>query len=107
MRIQSMTRRDAHRQLQRYPYDPILRFHPTEPDLLIVSYLFEERPMHTLVSYGSIFQEVQLVKGHLIPLTNRFLTIDDLEAFVRNLMEDNPRPPSPLTSLSPLEPGSL
>jgi len=97
MHVQRMGRLAAERILQYYPSEPIYRFHPTEPDLLIVSYLYGERPRHTLLERGSgAFREIQLVNGRRGPLTNWFRDAQELEAFMEALLdEEDPKSLSP------------
>jgi hypothetical protein len=102
LQMQRMSRLAAERILQYYPLTPIYRFHPTEPDLLIVSYLYEGRPRHTLLERGSTaFREIQLVNGRRSPLTNWFRDTQELEAFMEALLETED--PKELCPLSPLE----
>uniref|UniRef100_A0A6C0JZC0 Uncharacterized protein n=1 Tax=viral metagenome TaxID=1070528 RepID=A0A6C0JZC0_9ZZZZ len=93
-----MSRLAAERVLLYYPSDPIYRFHPTEPDLLIVSYVYNGRSYHTLLERGSeAFREIQLVNGRRSPLANWFRNAQELEAFMEALLdEEDPRSLSPL-----------
>jgi hypothetical protein len=97
MYVQRMSRLAAERILRYYPSTPIYRSHPTEPDLLIVSYLYEGRARHTLLERGSgAFREIQLVNGRRGPLTNWFRDAQELEAFMEALLdEEDPKSPSP------------
>jgi len=97
MHVRTMTRLEANHILVYRPSEPIYRFHPTEPDLLIVSYVYEGRARHTLVERGiEAFREIQLVNGRRCPLTNRFVNAQELEEFVQELVEsEDPRSPSP------------
>ena len=99
MYVQRMGRLAAERILLYYPSEPIYRFHPTEPDLLIVSYVYNGRPHHTLLERGSdAFREIQLVNGRRSPLTNWFRDAAEVEAFMETLLdeEENPQSLSPL-----------
>ena len=97
LQMQRMNRLAAERILLYYPLTPIYRFHPTEPDLLIVSYVYEGRPRHTLLERGSgAFREIQLVNGRRSPLTNWFRDAAELEAFMEELLdEEDPKSLSP------------
>jgi len=92
-----MSRLDAERIMVYRPSEPIYRSHPTEPDLLIVSYVYGGRAHHTLLERGTIaFREIQLVNGRRSPLTNRFRNVRELEAFMEELLdEEDPKSPSP------------
>ena len=97
MLVQRMTRLEAERILVYYPSSPLYRFHPTEPDLIIVSYIYDGRPHHTLLERGgSAFREIRLVNGRRCPLINRFQDAQEVEDFMRELAEsEDPKSPSP------------
>jgi hypothetical protein len=87
MIVQSMSRSQANREL-RHRSHPIYRFHLTEPDLLIVSYVYDGKVRHTLLERGmEAFREIQLVNGRRCPLANRFLNAQELEEFVQELVD--------------------
>jgi hypothetical protein len=98
MQLQRMGRLAAERILVYRPSEPIYRFHPTEPDLLIVSYVYDGRPHHTLLERGlDSYREIQLVNGRRSPLTKWFRNVRELEAFMETLLdEEDPRSLSPL-----------
>lgn len=97
MHVQRMSRLAAERILVYRPSEPIYRSHPTEPDLLIVSYVYDGRSHHTLLERGSdSYREIQLVNGRRCPLTNWFRNAQELEAFMEELLEtEDPKSPSP------------
>ena len=97
MHVQTMTRLEAERILVYRPSETIYRHHPTEPDLLIVSYMYDGRPHHTLLEQGgSAFREIRLVNGRRCPLINRFQDAQEVEDFMRELAEsEDPKSPSP------------
>ena len=89
MRLQTMSRYEAVTELKRNPFEALVRYHPTHPGLLIVSYMHEGRARHTLLTHAldGSFQEVELVEGHTRHLTHSFANVGILEVFLRSLTE--------------------